>query len=781
MAPLHETSTHWGTYLVETSEDEKTVLGVRPHADDADAAPAIRNTGDAAQHRTRIAKPSFRRRWLENGPGSDAERGAGMRGRSGSDALPGGEEYVELGWEDALDLLASELDRVRQAWGNHAIFGGSYGWSSAGRLHHAQSQVHRFLNSIGGYVRSVNDYSRGASLVLLPRLIGRSAMEQLRTRPVSWPQIAERTDLFVSFGGLRQSNMAVVPGGHSRHRGSGLAREAAASTRIVTFSAQRSDAFEELGSEWIGLRPGTDTALMLAMIHVLVEEGLEDREFLRRCTVGAGQVRDYVLGRLPDEPAKTPEWASGITGVPAGEIRTLARQMAAGRTLINVAYALQRSPRGEQTVFAGLTLAAFLGQIGLPGGGFAHGYGSMGDYGIGVEDAELPIFPQGSNPVRDFIPCARIADMLLHPGEEIPYDGQFLRLPEIRLAYWAGGNPFHHHQDLRRLQRAFSRVETFVVHETHWTATARHADIVLPAASSLERDDIAAARGDLRLRTSPRAVQPYGRAQEEFWIYDQLARRLGSDYAEGRSSDEWLRTIYEEWRKSPGSPPAPDFNQFWSEGGVDLPQKQYPEPVFTAFRQNPGAFPLQTPSGRIELWCSELDAALHPDMAPHAFWADAPEPGPQASGRDSALDLLCNQPSHRLHSQLDMGAASRSTKVRDREPLRIHPDDAAERGLEDGDIALVQGPAGSLLAGVVLTEELLPGVTQMSTGAWYDPSSPEIADCVHGNVNVLIPDRGTSSFTQATSGARVRVTVTPYRGPLPPVRAYEPPSLAAEA
>ena len=209
-------------------------------------------------------------------------------------------------------------------------------------------------------------------------------------------------------------------------------------------------------------------------------------------TVGAGELRDYVLGHADGIP-KTPEWAEAISRAPAGRLRRLAHEMTAGRTLVNVVFALQRGEHGDQPVFAGLTLAAFLGQIGLPGGGYTHGFGSMGDFGVGFERVPVPFFPQGTNPVADFIPCARISDMLLRPGEEFQYDGRTLRYPEVKLAYWAGGNPFHHHQDLRRLTRALGRLDTFVVDEMHWTPTAKHADIVLPVASTLERDDIAAA------------------------------------------------------------------------------------------------------------------------------------------------------------------------------------------------------------------------------------------------------------------------------------------------
>ncbi|HEY9395204.1 MAG TPA: molybdopterin dinucleotide binding domain-containing protein, partial [Nocardioides sp.] len=142
------------------------------------------------------------------------------------------------------------------------------------------------------------------------------------------------------------------------------------------------------------------------------------------------------------------------------------------------------------------------------------------------------------------------------------------------------------------------------------------------------------------------------------------------------------------------------------------------------------------------------------------------------------LHLLANQPSHRLHSQLDMGEASQATKVAGREPIRLHPDDAAARDLADGDLALVRSAQGSLLAGVRTTDDLLPGVAQMHTGAWFDPSAPQIADCVNGNVNVLTRDLPTSSLTQSNTGAHVLVSVTRYDGPTPPVRAYEPPTFS---
>src|ERR1700746_2604714 len=175
----------------------------------------------------------------------------------------------------------------------------------------------------------------------------------------------------------------------------------------------------------------------------------------------------------------------------------------------------------------GVCLAAMLGQIGSPGGGFAYALGSTSNTGKPPLAVALPTLPIERNSIADFIPVARIADMLRHPGEPFDYNGQLLTYPDIKLVYWAGGNPFHHHQDLNRLRRAFMRPDTVILHDSAWTASARHADVVLPATITLEREDIGAAAGDPLLVAMHRAVTPYGEARDDYDIFIGLAERLG--------------------------------------------------------------------------------------------------------------------------------------------------------------------------------------------------------------------------------------------------------------
>src|SRR5580693_2260731 len=491
--------THWGTF--EAVSDGERLTRVRPWRGDPEPMPLIDNVASAQHHPARIAQPHVRQGWLDHGPGAPGR---------------GDEPFVPVSWDTALDLLSGELRRVYRDHGAEAVYGGSYGWASAGRFHHAQSQLHRFLNCLGGYVRSVNNYSFGTSSVLLPHVVG--DMGLVMAGATAWPVIAEHTDLLVAFGGLSPKNSAVASGGIGRHTmAPALASAVARGCRLVSVSPLRSDTDASLGAEWIPPAPGSEAALMLALCHVLDSEGLADRRFLDRYTVGYPQFAGYVRGHADGVP-KTPEWAAALTGIPADQIRSLARQMAAGRTLVTVSWSLQRAEHGEQPVWLGLVLAAMLGQIGLPGGGFGHGYGSSGDIG-NPRRMSAPRLSQGANGIDSYIPVARIADMLLDPGAAYDYDGQRRRYPDVKLVYWSGGNPFHHHQNLAWLREAFARPQTVVVHDPFSTATARHADIVLPSTMTVERDDLGVGGRDSTMFAMPQLAEPYAQARDDYAVF----------------------------------------------------------------------------------------------------------------------------------------------------------------------------------------------------------------------------------------------------------------------
>ena len=761
-APLLH-STHWGMFEVRKAG---TGIRISPPADDPSPSPLLGNIETALDHAARVRAPMIRRGWLENGPGHGRGRGR--------------EPFVQVPWEVALDLVAREIGRVRALHGNAGIYGGSYGWASAGRFHHALGQLHRFLNCAGGYVGSVNTYSAGAALVILPHVLGPYA--DFGRNDLSWPDVAAHSQAVLAFGGMAPRNGDVSSGGISRHEILGHLRAMKArGCGFILVSPVRGDLPGEIDAEWIPIRPGTDVALMLGLAHRVISRGRHDREFLARFTVGFDRFEDYVLGRS-DGTAKDAGWAAGITGIARERIASLADEIFGPRLLVTLSQSLQRAEHGEQPVWMGIALAALTGQLGLPGGGFAYGLGSIGNAGKPVATVSLPTLPQGRNPVGDFIPVARVADMLLHPGETFDYDGRRLRYPDIRLVYWAGGNPFHHHQDLNRLRQAFARPDTIVVHEQAWTATARHADIVLPATMSLERNDIGASASDPQMIAMPRAVPPVGEARNDHDIFAGLAARLGiaGVFTEGLDEEGWLRRLYETTRTAlaAAGADAPDFDAFWREGRLSLPLRPGTGGRIGAFRRDPTAAPLPTPSGRVELYSEVIAGFGYRDCPGHPVWIEPEDDGTTDGGSTAyPLHLIASQPATRLHSQLDFGATSQNAKVQGREPIVMNRRDAGARGIRDGMVVRVFNDRGAFLAGARLSDGIVAGAAQIATGAWYDPADPasDRPDCVHGNPNTVTRDRGTSSLAQGCTGQLTRVEIVPWTGPLPPVRAFDPP------
>jgi biotin/methionine sulfoxide reductase len=756
---FHPHSSHWGVFSAAWDGQK---LSVKPYPADPDPNPLIDNLPTALHHPARVTTPMVRRGWLEHGPGPDAARGS--------------DEFIPMGWDEVLDLLAAELRRVKDLHGPEAVFGGSYGWSSAGRFHHAQSQVHRFLNtSLGGYVRSVNSYSAGASGPILPHFIG--SMEEVARRNVTWEQIVEHSEVVLAFGGMALKNSRVASGGISRHIERNAMRDAAArGCRFVSISPLRSDLPEESAFDWVAATPGTDTALMLGLVHTLVAEGLHDRAFIDAFTAGWDTFEDYLMGRSDGVP-KSCAWAAPICGLPEKTLEELARSLHGKRVLVVVSHSLQRAEHGEQPVWMGAVLAAALGQIGLPGGGYNYALGTLAHYGKRSNAVPAAALPQGTNGVKEFIPVARISDMLLNPGQPFDYNGVRRAYPHIRLAYWAGGNPFHHHQDLKRLAAAFQTLDTFVVHEIAWTATARHADIVLPCTMTLEREDIGVTPTDPLMVAMHRIAPPHGMSRDDYDIFCDLALRLGSlePFSEGRDTRQWLAHLYERTRSGLEGMglEAPDFETFWQRGELTLPQRPDDGGILRALRENPVENPLPTPSGKLQISSPVVAAFGYADCPGHPAWIP-PQYPPDAQ---HPLWLIANQPHSKLHSQLDYGAHSLASKRRGREVCTMHPEAAAARGVKQGDIVRIFNEIGACLASVHLSADMLADVVQLPTGAWYDPATDDQGRpfCVHGNPNVLTRDIGTSSLAQGCAGQLTTVQLERYDGVLPPIRAFDPP------
>lgn len=765
---LTPTCTHWGNYRIES--DGRRILGVHPYTTDSDPTPIGQSLLDALDPGTRIPQPMVRQSYLLS-PEASATH---LRGR---------EPFVAVSWEQALDLAAQALQRARQNHGNSAIYGGSYGWGSAGRFHHAQSQIHRFLNGFGGYTRSVNTYSTAAAEVIVPHVLGIPFMQLVYEAPTA-EDIAAHCKTLLLFGGAAMKNNQVNAGGIGSHTARAqLEKIRDAGVEIINVSPIRDDTGDFLDARWLPIRPGTDVALMLGMMHTLFSEGLHDQAFLDQYTVGFQQFSSYLMGHF-DGQEKDVAWAESLTGIDAQTITGLARQLHRQRSVVGISWSLQRQEHGEQPYWAITALAAMLGDIGLPGGGVAYGYGcihNMGFSGRRVPNYRLGSLPQGRNLVPDFIPVSRIAEMLESPGESFNYDGQQLNYPEIQLIYWAGGNPFHHHQDLNRLRAAWAEPETVIVNEAFWTATARHADILFPVTTVLERDDFGGGSSDAYLSPMPQAVAPFQQSRDDYQVFTALSERLGfaDSFTEGKSGRDWVEQLYNTTRDNAATAGVslPGFADFWAgEQFSVLDQLPDAEYALEQFRRDPDVNRLATPSGKIELFSQTVADFGYPDCAGYPRWFDKSESLSSERASDYPLHLVSNQPRTRLHSQYDHGITSRQAKVNGREPVRIHPVDAAQRNINEGDLVRLHNKRGACLAGAVICDGLRQGVIELATGAWYCPDENGLD--LHGNPNVLTRDVGTSSLAQGPTAHSCLVEMELYERPAAQVTAFEQPAFA---
>ncbi|MFT5548564.1 MAG: biotin/methionine sulfoxide reductase [Candidatus Azotimanducaceae bacterium] len=760
------TSSHWGTYRVET--DNGVVKALHGFEEDGDVSPIGSGIVDVLDSPSRIKAPMVRKSWLESGPGSNNH-------------LRGADPFVEVSWEKAEQLVAAELSRVKTEFGNQSIFGGSYGWSSAGRFHHAQSQLHRFLKCIGGYTRSVGTYSFASAEVIVPHVLGDFWTMLLET--TSWQSVIDDGQLLVAFGGMPLKNGQINAGGIGRH----VQREHMLEARdsgieMVNIGPIRADIEDSLSAQWLAIRPGTDTALLIAIAKTLVDEQLADKHFIEQYTVGMDEFQNYLNG-ADDGVEKNAEWASTICAIPAEKIRELSQRMAANRTMISVSWSLTRQHHGEHTYWAAITVAAMLGQIGLPGGGITFGYSATN--GIGGHNTKVPgaSLPQGKNEVSDFIPVARISDMLLHPGDAFEFNGASYNYPDIHVVYWAGGNPFHHHQDLNKMLNAWQKPDTIIVHDWCWNSMAKHADIVMPCTTSLERNDLAISPRDPYVIDMQQAIQPVGSSRNDYDIFSGIAREMGieNSFTEGLNEQQWIKSIYlatVERAKAKGIY-LPNYSDFKKVGWFKPESPVESVIMLKAFRDDPVANPLATPSGKIEIHSSTVASFNYDDCPGHPTWM---EPIEWLGGDISQypLHLISNQPKTKLHSQLDHGSHSRAAKIKQREPIMLHPEDAKTRGLNNGDIVRVFNYRGACLGGVVIDDQVMQGVVQMSTGAWYDPLEPGVSGslCKHGNPNLLTPDIGTSQLAQGPISHTCMVQIECFTAELPELTAFDEPQIS---
>lgn len=649
--------------------------------------------------------------------------------------------FERISWEQAFDQLSSEMQRVKATYGNSALFV-PYGTGSYNQVNGSQV-ARRLMNLFGGCLGIYNSYSWGATNIATPTVYGTLITGNQRQ---DW-----LNSKYILLWGW---NPAEMRDGTNSDYFIKLARQKGA--RVVCIDPRMSLSAASLADEWIPIRPGTDAAMMSAMAYVIITEKLYDEKFVRSHCQGFDQTQmpveareaesysEYILGSRDGTP-KTPEWAEAITAVPRQTIVRIAREYACIKPgVLYQGYGMQRRAYGEQVVRAGCVLAAITGNVGVHGG-WASGLGAQAPDGGPFWN----LFPTGENPVKASIPVFLWTEAVLRGKEMSVEDGVIgaKRLDNnIKLIYAVASNALiNQHANINRtaeILRDESLVEFIAVQDNFLTPTGRFADLILPACTQFETygcEDGWKYGEEVILQ--PKLVEPLFESRSDYRICAGLADRLGigEAFTEGRDERGWIAWIIEQYRQT-RFPEMPGLEELEaSNQGVYAKPVKEPTVAFADFRLDPVSYPLNTPSGKIEIFSKMLYDMGRPNEIPAIpkYIQEWESPfGPEAE--KYPLQALGHHSLHRVHSTHD-----NNDWLEEAFPQRvfINPIDAQNRKIEDGDLVKVFNDRGAMILPCRITPRILPGVVDIPQGAWWTPDKDGIDR--RGSINTLTSERWT--------------------------------------
>ncbi len=584
----------------------------------------------------------------------------------------GSGDFKAVSWDEALDYAAGGLRTVKGKFGSESIIflGGS--GSCRGALHNTASLTQRFLNMFGGYTQTYSNYSSAASDFVTPYVFG-------------------TLEVGIDAATLQHSKLIILWGANimdtrfSCEYPTRLREAAKNGVPIVVIDPRKSRTANLPNAQWLQIRPGTDTAMMAAVLYELLKNNQVDYPCLEKYCIGFDQVEKYILGTDDHQP-KTPQWAEQICGTPAASIHKLADQYGrAGPAALIPGLSIQRNLGGEEAMRMAMVLQAATGNIGKMGGA------SGGCIWEGLPVPECGGMDPADRPENPFIPECCWPDAILE-GKNGGYP------VDIKAIYNVGGNYLSQGSDIKKNMRAFNKVEFSVCHEHFMTPTAAYCDVILPATTFLEREDILFP-GMNYLFYSAKAMNPPGNVKDDYDIFCELSDRLGfiDIYSEGKTCSQWIEqfaaeSVITDWEH---------FKQTGIYSGEDQTRIGLSD-----FIADPVKNPLETPSGKIELASEHYAKTGFPAVPTYRGMTD---------DEQYPLRLVTPHSLYRFNSSY-----SNVQWFRDREPhaLWMNPADAKKRGLRQAEKVIVSSPRGKMKISVLITEDIMPGVVCLLQGIW---------------------------------------------------------------
>ncbi|MDD5127076.1 MAG: molybdopterin-dependent oxidoreductase [Dehalococcoidales bacterium] len=684
---------------------------LKPHVKDGKIVRFESDTGEEPQLRACLRGRAYRQQVYAPDRIQYPMKRTGERGEG---------KFARISWDEALDTVAREMLRIKKDYGNASILLLWGGGSQA--VLNGPMAVERLMAQFGGYTRAWGAASYEGPLFASMATYGTMNTGSARADHLN-------TKLMIMWGWnpavtIWDPNTAYL-----------LAQVKEKGIRIISIDPRLTDTTAVFASEWIPIRPSTDTAMMIAIAYVIIKKNLQDQNFLDTYTIGFDEFKNYVNGEEDGIP-KTPEWAEKITGVPAATIERIAVEYATTKPAVLIpGWGPARGSMGEQFTRAACAVIAMTGNIGKEGGyagGFMRAFHSREmslprttknavEAGAAHRPNSLYKIRGAGHPTAARMHEVHVYDAILK-GKAGGYSC------DPKMAYIVASNFLNSRPDVNTGIAAFKKLGFIVIHEQRMTPTARFADILLPVNTFMEREDIAPPwlGSPYYLYVNP-AIESRYESKSDFQICCELAPRLGiPDYAAGKDAEGWLRFVAER------AGDITDFNSFKKDGVVKLKV----EP-FVAFKQeiaDPANHPFPTPSGKIEIYSESLGEWQNPQMPAIPKYVPAPEGYGDPLQKKYPLQLLTSHHKPATHSTLEKIPWLEETEPR---RLWLSTQDAKARGIADNDEILVFNDRGKVRIRAYVTDRITPGAVCLPHGGWFeiDENGVDIGGCE----NTLVP------------------------------------------
>lgn len=611
-----------------------------------------------------------------------------------------GTVWKRVSWDEALDKVAGQIMKFQRTYGPESIL------VAHGTERNLSGYAERFANTVG----TPNRMEPGGAQCYWPRGIACKYT------------FGEMVYYLFEFDYTNTNCMLIIGmnnllAGHQAYRSAVLdARKRGAKLIVVdprfTTLAARADL-------WLQIRPGTDDALLLSFMNVMIEEGLYDRAFIEKWTVGFPELRDHVR-------PFTPEWAEKITWIKADLIRAAARMYATqGPSVLELGVATDQSPNSFQTARAAAILVALSGNVDVPGGNPMYRRAAYVDPLL-THDFKLPelipeeglkkrlgadIYKLLGGPIAAMAHVPAVWKAIL---EEKPYPIKAM------LTFWS--NPLISYANTKKVYRALKKLEFILSVDFFLTPTARLAHVFLPAATFLERDGIANYYGQgLALLPMPKVIEPPGECWDDKKIFMELSKRIG-------------------------------MGKYWPWESVEKHIDELLQPMGMTYRElketRPILFPreyrkyeksgFKTPSRKVEIYSKELEEMGYEPLPVYREPPESPYSTPELAKEFPLILITGGRTSLYNHTEMRMIPWLR--EIQPEPVVEIHPETARAHGIKHGDVVKVESPRGRIFLKADVTLGIDPRVVSCKSRWWYPERGQDDESWLDCNSNVLTSD-----------------------------------------